>query len=129
MRPSSRRFILEVKPYSTPAPRIVKFKNGRANLRAIFRTLTAGQAVSIRMGSKGDMTRIVGAANNAKLRIKINRHPAMNTVTIVSLGPQRKRGGRHLSPEAKIQPRRPHFKGWADLKLKPPPKPEPDIFS
>ena len=83
---------LEITPYSLPSPHIVRFGNGRANLGATLAGMEKGQTILIRMASKADLTRVTSVAANAKVRIKIEEHPAMFTIRVTSLGPWRKRG-------------------------------------
>ncbi len=89
--PAARRRPLEIAPHSKPYPRIVRFKNNRANLLKTFIGMAKGQDLLVRMTVKADRTRIQGAANNARVRIKIEDHPSLNTVRVTSLGPQRER--------------------------------------
>lgn len=88
---------LDICPCSRPYARVVRFMNHRVNLLATLAGMARGQSILVRMASKGDKTRIVGAANNARTRIRIDMHPSENTIVVVSLGPQRKRAERHAS--------------------------------
>ena len=89
---------LVIVPYSQPYARIVRYKNGRANLLATFAGMEKGRTILIRMTLKADRTRIQGAANSARMRIKINEHPALNTILVTSLGPQRERVMSEITP-------------------------------
>ena len=82
---------LVVTPYSRPYTHVVRFKNNRANLLKTFVNMLKGQDLLIRMTVKADRRRIQGAADNARVRIKIEEHPALDTVRVTSLGPQRER--------------------------------------
>jgi hypothetical protein len=82
---------LVVTPFSRPYAHIVRFKNGRANLLKTFAGMAKGQDILIRMTLRADRVRIQGAADNARVRIKMGEHPSINTVQITSLGPQRER--------------------------------------
>lgn len=90
---------LEVAPYSQPYARIVRFKNGRANLLKTFANLAKGQDILIRLPLKTDRIKVLGTANSAGIRIKIEEHPALNTIRVVSLGPQRERVMAEPSPD------------------------------
>ena len=82
---------LVVVPYSRPYTHVVRFKNSRANLLKTFVGMAKGQDLLVRMTVKADRNRIQGAADNARVRIKIEEHPALDTVRVTSLGPQRER--------------------------------------
>ena len=103
---------LGVTPYSRPSPRIVRLGNGRVNMSATLAGMKKGQTILIRMNSKADLTRVTSAAGNVKVRIKIEGHPAMFTILVTSLGPQRKRSG--LTQTAPLQ-RNPTGQGPVDL--------------
>ena len=98
---------LVVVAYSQPYARIVRFKNGRANLLKTLSGMGKGQTILMRMAPKDDRIRIQGAANNAGVRIKIEEHPALNTIRVTSLGPQRERV---MSEEASSPQRVRYFK-------------------
>ena len=83
--------LLTITPHSRPYTRIVRFKNGRANLLKTFTGMVKGQDILARLAHRADWTRIQGAADNARVRIKIEEHPALDTVRVTSLGPQRER--------------------------------------
>jgi hypothetical protein len=85
------RHPLAIAPYSQPYTHIVRFKNGRANLLKTFIGMAKGQDLLIRMTVKVDRTRIKEAARNARVRVKVEEHPALDTVRVTSLGPQRER--------------------------------------
>jgi hypothetical protein len=85
------RFPLVVVPYSRPFTHIVRFKNGRANLLKTFIGMAKGQDLLVRMTVKTGRNRIQCAADNARVRIKIEEHLALDTVWVTSLGPQRER--------------------------------------
>ena len=82
---------LVVTSYSQPYAQVVRFKNNRANLSKTFVGMSKGQNLLIRMAVKADRTRIKEAANNARVRIRIEEHPALDTIRVTSLGPQRER--------------------------------------
>jgi hypothetical protein len=89
---------LVVTPYSRPYTHVVRFKNNRANLLKTFVTMLKGQDLLIRMTVKADRCRIQGAADNARVRIKIEEHPTLDTVWVTSLGPQRERVMSEIAP-------------------------------
>ena len=90
---------LVVIPVSQPYAHIVRFKNGRANLLKTFAGMAKGQDILIRMTLRTDRVRIQGAADNARVRIKMREHSSINTVQIMSLGPQRERVMSKVTPE------------------------------
>lgn len=96
---------LEVNPCSQPYAHVVRFKNGRANLLKTFISLAKGQDLLIRLPLKTDRLKVQGTANSAGLRIRIEEHPALNTIRVVSLGPQRERVMTEPSPDGS-SPRR-----------------------
>ena len=80
-----------VVPYSRPYTHIVRFKNNRANLLRTFTGMAKGQDILIRMPLRTDRAKVQGTANSARVRIKIEEHPAFDMVRVTSLGPQRER--------------------------------------
>lgn len=129
-KPKKRGF--EIRACGEPWARLVQFKKGGVNLQATLKGMAPGQAISVRMLAMGDISRIRGAANNAKIRVKISPHPALNTVTVTSRGPQRSIKDRRTS--SRVKPRGPRFQGWKEPAT-PAPKSKaaenglPDIFS
>jgi hypothetical protein len=89
---------LVVVPYSRPYTHIVRFKNSRANLLKTFIGMAKGQDLLVRMTVRADRNRVQGAADNARVRIKIEEHPALDTVRVTSLGPQRERVMSEIDP-------------------------------
>lgn len=124
---------LVVLPFSCPYTHIVRFKNNRANLLKTFAGMAKGQDILIRFTLKADRARIKCAANNAGVRIKIEEHPALNTIYVTSLGPQRERVMCEVTPDRVLR-----FKTRRSVPLRKKskkPKPQrissntPDIFS
>jgi hypothetical protein len=117
----------------TPGAQVLRFQNGRSNLRATLKNLPPGHAITIRHphltldSLAAQLDKIKYAARNARTRIEIRQHPALNTVVIISRGRSRKRIIRATqisSVDPKLQASRgPRFQGWRN------PAVQPDIFS
>lgn len=82
---------LDIYSHSKPPVRIARFKNGRVKLQATLRNMAFSQVLLIRTVSKGDLTRIMAAANGAGVRVKIEHFPLVNMIAVTSRGPSRKR--------------------------------------
>ena len=120
--------LLEVRSYAGHNVRIVRYKNDVVNLKATLARMYSGQSITVRMTAKTDVSRVVSAANNAKVRIKIGQHPALYTILVTSLGPQRKRKQSITDPT----PHERCFHGWQSQKASSPgefPLSGVDIFS
>jgi hypothetical protein len=89
---------LVVIPFSQPYTNVVRFKNNRPNLLKTFAGMAKGQDILIRFTLKADQRRIQGAADNARVRIKMDEHPSIDTVRVTSLGPQRERVMSEIAP-------------------------------
>jgi hypothetical protein len=113
----------------------VRFKNNRANLLKTFIGMAKGQDLLIRMTVRVDRRRIQGAADNARVRIKIEEHPSLDTVRVVSLGPQRERVMSETNPghvryfKTRRYPPSPEDRPKKKRIEVPPPSNTPDIFS
>jgi hypothetical protein len=126
---------LVVIPFSRPYAHIVRFKNGRANLLQTFAGMAKGQGILIRTTLRADRVRIQGAADNARVRIKMGEHPSIDTVQITSLGPQRERVMSKVTPgrvlrfrtRRSVPPRKQSNKSKPQRRSKP--ASAPDIFS
>ena len=103
--------ILDVRPHSTHPypPKIVRFKNGRPNLRATFQSLLPNQSITVRAKNL-DPAHLRYAAVNARTRIRISHHISLNTVVVTSLGPHRKRTAQLTHIDPSFRPLR--FQGW-----------------
>jgi hypothetical protein len=138
-----KRRPLVVVPYTRPYTRIVRFKNGRANLSKTFAGMDKGQTILVRMASRTDRSLVKCAANNARVRIRINEHPSIDTIQVTSLGPQRERvmseatpghvryfKPRHFVPQRPSSQQKPQRKPRHSPPLtNPQPSNLPDIFS
>ena len=109
--------LLDVRPHSTHPypPKIVRFKNGRPNLRATFQSLLPNQSITVRAKNL-DQTLVRYAARDARTRIEIHHHPALNTVLVTILGPSKKKAPQltrlaHIDPALRAS-RGPRFQGW-----------------
>jgi hypothetical protein len=123
---------LVVVPYSRPYTHVVRFKNTRANLLKTFIGMAKGQDLLVRMTVKADRNRIQGAADNARVRIKIEEHPALDTVRVTSLGPQRERVMSEIVPGHVRYFKTRHYPPDPSAPKKrrnPQPNNTPDIFS
>ena len=114
-RPSAVRYPLDVRPYSAPFVNIVRFKNGRPNLRATLKALCRWQSITVRAKNL-DQALIRYAVRDARTRIEIRHHPALNTVVVTSLGPSKKKAPQltrlaHIDPALRAA-RGPRFQGW-----------------